>query len=251
MKIIDAHMHLPADMLTLKEKKSIILTEMKRNKVSYGFVISDSAIVSNIGSMEECAELFCNCNMIGVIGGISPLIDYDKQLRLLENYIIAGNISGIKIYSGHEPIYPNDFRLTRIYEIALKHSVPVLFHTGWDMPEYSSPIIVKQIADIYKNINFICCHCCYPNLTECFDILSKCKNVYFDISSLAEGKHFDVRKALEDTIHIMPDRFIFGSDLGCCSQSEHIEFAQSLNISKKEKMLLFYENSENIFGINI
>lgn len=248
MKIIDAHMHLPVNFPSLCEKKNALLAEMKQSGVCHGIVISDSEISSDIGSLEECAELFDGCGEVDVIGGISPFIDYAVQLEALEKYIAGGSIVGIKIYSGHEPVYPSDGRLEPVYETARRYDVPLLFHTGWSAPEYTSPEIIRKAAKAHADVTVVCCHCCYPNLAECFGVLAECPNVYFDISSLAEGGN-SVKAVLENAIHISPDRFIFGSDYGCCGQAEHIGFALSLNISEYERERLMYGNAVKIYGI--
>lgn len=248
MRIIDAHMHLPVNLPSLCEKKNALLAEMNRNGVCRGIVISDSEISSDIGSLEECAELFDGCDEVDVIGGISPFIDYGSKLRVLEKHIANGSLVGIKIYSGHEPIYPNDGRLEPVYEIAQRYAVPVLFHTGWNAPEYTYPEVIRKAAKAYPNIALVCCHCCYPNLAECFGVLAECPNVYFDISSLAEGGK-GVKAVLEGAVHTSPERFIFGSDCGCCDQAEHIGFALSLNISEYERERLMYGNAVKIYGI--
>ena len=139
MDIFDFHMHLPTDFPTTEEKKKALLAEMKRNGVSKGVVISDSAIESEIGSLRECAELFSDTDNIFVVGGISPFFDYEGQLVLLEKFISEKKVSGIKIYCGHEPIYLDDEKLNPVYRIAEEYGVPVLFHSGWDNPQYSSP----------------------------------------------------------------------------------------------------------------
>ena len=90
-------MHLPTGFPTTEEKKKALLSEMKRNGVSKGVVISDSAIESEIGSLCECAELFSDTDNIFVVGGISPFFDYEKQLVLLEKFISEKKVSGIKI----------------------------------------------------------------------------------------------------------------------------------------------------------
>lgn len=252
MKILDAHMHLPVNFSTPAEKKDALLAEMRKNNVGRGIVISDSELTSDIGSMRECAELFEGCPNISAVGGISPYIDYERQLRLLEGCIIRKTVVGIKIFSGHEPIYLNDTILTPIYGLARKYGVPVLFHSGWDNPQYSSPEIIRQTAQAYPDVALVCCHCCYPALSECFGALAEYANVYFDVSSTADDKAVssEIGTALEKAIPVMPDRFIFGSDYACCSQSEHIEFCSRLDISDNEKALLFSENAERIFGLN-
>lgn len=244
-------MHLPTGFPTFEEKRSALLAEMKRNGVSGGAVVSDSALESEIGSMCDCAELFAEVSQIKVVGGISPYFDYEKQLALLEKYILEKKVSGIKIYCGHEAVYLDDERLRPVYRIAEEYGVPVLFHSGWDNAQYSSNEVIKRTAALYRNVKLVCCHCCYPRLSECFEVLAEFKNVYFDLSSTADNSalHSKIKEAVEKAISSMPERIIFGSDYACCNQKEHIDFFMGLNISDEEKRLLFCKNTVKVLGI--
>lgn len=248
MEIFDFHMHLPTNFSTFEEKETALIAEMERNGVSGGVVISDSAIESEIGSLRECAELFAGTDNIFVVGGISSYFNYEGQLVLLEKYISEKKVSGIKIYCGHEAVYLDDERLSPVYSIAEKHGVPVLFHSGWDNAQYSSPEVIKRTAAAYPNVKFVCCHCCYPRLAECFEKLAEFENVYFDLSSTADDPaiYGEVKTAVEKAVRKIPGRIIFGSDFASCSQRTHIDFFTGLDISDNEKNQIFYENALNI-----
>lgn len=250
MNIFDFHMHLPTGFPTFEGKKAALLAEMKRNGVSMGIVISDSEIESSIGSLRECAELFADTDNIFVVGGISPYFEYEKQLALLEKYIADKKVSGIKIYCGHVTIYLDDERLRPVYRIAEEYGVPVLFHSGWDNPQYSSTEVISRAAVLYPNVKFVCCHCCYPKLAECFETLSEFENVYFDLSSTADDPaiYSEIKSAVEKAVRRMPERIIFGSDFASCDQRTHIDFFMKLDISDEEKRRVFYENAVKILN---
>ncbi len=80
--------------------------------------------------------------------------------------------------------------------------------------------------------------------------LFRYRNVYFDTSSIDDDHNIGIISILEKAIHAMPDRFIFGSDYACCSQTEHIAYFQSLDILEREKQMLFFENSERVYGVS-
>lgn len=250
MEIFDFHMHLPADLPTLEEKKAVLLAETERNGVSGGAIISDSTLESGIGSMRGCAELFADVPHIKVVGGISPYFDYGEQLALLKKYISEGKVAGIKIYCGHETIYLDDKRLSPVYRIADEYCVPVLFHSGWDNPQYSSPEVISRTTVLYSNVKFVCCHCCYPRLAECFERLSEFENVYFDLSSTADNPaiYNEIKSAVENAVRRMPERIIFGSDFASCDQRTHIDFFMGLDIPANEKELIFHKNAEKILS---
>ena len=247
--IIDAHLHLPVSPLSPEEKRAALLAEMKANGVSRGVVISDSEPESAIGSLGECAELFADCADIAVVGGISPYFGYTAQLTLADRMLAEGLLSGIKLFCGHEPIYLTDDNLDRVYTLAEKYDVPLLFHSGWDAPQYAAPQIIRQAAQAHPAVKFVCCHCCYPQLGECFRTLADCGNVHFDLSSVAEGNRGEFIPIIEAAVRAMPERVIFGSDFGSCDQAEHLRFARLLNLSPRERELLFRGNAERLYRL--
>ena len=249
--IIDSHLHLPVDFPDISSKGAALINELDRNGVDRGIVIADSELESVIGSVRECAELFKDSSIISVIAGISPFISFFSQLKYCRELLKNGHIIGLKLYTGHEHFYCTDDCVLPVYDLAAEFDVPVLFHSGWDNSEYAAPELLRRLAESRSNNNFVYCHCFYPELDKCFDTLKDCGNVYFDTSSVADNeKHLpDIRKTLEKTISEMPERFIFGSDFGSCSQEVHLRFAESLRLSAKERELFMHGNAERIYKL--
>lgn len=252
-KIIDAHMHLPYHVEGLQNKKEHLLMQLENYGITYGIVISDSLLKSDIGSLTECVELYEDTDRVLVAGGISPLIDYANQLRLLEKYIVERKIVAIKLFCGHEKFYLNDCRLMSVYDIAARYCVPIVFHSGWENAKYAEPDIVQKVSRQYGNINFICCHLNYPKVTECVQELRNCQNVYFDLSSIADDNSIAMKfcELLSQQIHEMPERFLFGSDYESCDIKEHIDFIDKLRISDIEKERIFYSNAKRLYRLDI
>lgn len=63
--IIDAHTHQPVyeGAVLLEEKKEKLLQKLIQNKIAKWIVISDSTLESEIGSMNDCAELFAHTDV--------------------------------------------------------------------------------------------------------------------------------------------------------------------------------------------
>jgi len=247
LKITDAHMHLPVNYQSFPEKRDALLREMQKNGVSRGVIISDSELESSIGSLTDCAALFSGHADIAIIGGISPYIQYETQLKVLKTYLSDGTVVGIKLFCGHEPIFLNDPVLNPVFDLAAKYTAPVLFHTGWDNAQYTAPHIIRETAEKYPAIKLVCCHCCYPALTACFEALLPVPNVFFDISSIADSDPNAFKKTLDRAINKAPERFIFGSDFGSCDQKAHLDFARALQISDRDRSLLMNGNAEHLY----
>ena len=127
--IIDAHVHLPVveGCISLEEKREQLLREMAVNQIDYSIVISDSADKSEIGTLDECVILFEKTDNIYVVGGISPLYEFQTQFGKIKAYLDQKLIVGIKLFPGHEAFYLTDERLKAVYKLAVCYNVPVLF----------------------------------------------------------------------------------------------------------------------------
>ena len=252
--IIDAHIHLPAGeaFQSFAAKKEAVIREMERNNVSKCLVIADSWPDSDIGSTNELVSLFPRKEdtKVFVVAGISPIVHYSDGLKELKNLLEQKSIVGIKLFTGHEEFYLTDERLMPVYEMAEMYSVPVLFHSGWEDVQYSDVDVTIAIAQRYPCVQFVCCHCWYPEIAKCkqlFDLT----NVTFDLSSVADNPRIaemiseDVKKLIET----MQDRVIFGSDSFGCSMSQHISFIKNLMLEKTIEQKVFADNASRIYGI--
>ena len=250
--IIDSHLHLPVDYTDFPSKGTALINELRRNGVDKGIVIADSELESVIGSVRDCAELFKGNDMIKVVAGISPFISFDTQLRLCMELLENGDIIGLKLFTGHESFFCTDEVLSPVYDLAAEFKVPVLFHTGWDNSQYASPAKMKELAKRRPQNRFVYCHCFYPDLQQCFDTLRDCGNVYFDTSSVADDTKIfpQIKKALETAIAAMPERFIFGSDFGSCSQKAHLDFVESLDITPQQRQMFMCGNALRVYNIS-
>ncbi|MBP0974905.1 MAG: amidohydrolase family protein [Oscillospiraceae bacterium] len=97
---------------------------------------------------------------------------------------------------------------------------------------------------------FVYCHCFYPEAAQCFDTLTDCENVYFDISSVADDpeKLPQIKLAAEAAIRRIPERILFGSDFGSCSQRAHLDFAAALDITAPARARLMYQNACRLYA---
>ena len=249
--IIDAHMHLTVESDGMENKKAALLRSMEADGADKGIIIADSTLESTIGSNEQCIELFEDDDRIRVVAGISPFIEYESRLALLDGWLRDKKAVGVKIFCGHEPVHIDSPSLEPVYAMAAEYGVPVLFHSGWDNPQYAAPEYVLGAAAAHPDVTLICCHCFYPEIEYCFDTLKSTPNVMFDVSSLADSPEYldGFRPVLEDYINMMPERFIFGSDYNCCSRRAHIDFFASLRIGSRARDMFFCGSAGRVYGI--
>ena len=250
--IIDAHVHLPIveGCISLEQKREQLLREMVVNQIDYSIVISDSADKSEIGTLNECAILFEKTDNIYVVGGISPFYEFQTQLRKIKAYLEQKLIVGIKLFPGHEAFYLTDERLKTVYELAVHYNVPVLFHSGWDNCKYGDVSLAIEIAKCYPALKLVCCHCFYPEIEKCKQLIPF-QNVFFDISSIADDseKIPIISNWIKEVISAAPTRVLYGSDYSCCNQQKHMEFVKGLELGKDIEDMLFWRNAKYVYQL--
>jgi predicted TIM-barrel fold metal-dependent hydrolase len=131
--IIDYHQHLPSlkKEKTLEKSKRKLARELCRNKVDYAILIPDNTPKSEIGSLDEVLQLVKDDENLYVMGTIDiQKRDYVHKTQKLDRLFQAGSIVAVKIFLGHDAIYPTDKRLLPVYELCLRHDLPIVIHTG-------------------------------------------------------------------------------------------------------------------------
>jgi hypothetical protein len=254
--ILDAHVHLPCyddTLITLEDKKVRLLEDLSKAGVDSAIVIADSELSSPFGTPQECVELFANTSNIFVIGGISPLIDYENRLSQIEGFLKDEMIVGCKLYPGHEAFYMDDERLGSIMRLCEKYNVPLCVHTGWDNAQYNHPNYFASIANEHPDLQIVICHLYWPEIDLCYNTTAAYPNIYYDISSLAYNKNFieKTRASLNNIVQRNADRIIFGTDYGDCSIEDHIYLVNSLDIDNYAKQRILYNNAVKLYKLKI
>lgn len=262
--IIDSHLHLlpVKDFSNFNENKKKLFLEMDKNRIDYAIVIPDNVPGSKIGDLDTLLELMKDEKRIFLVGTINLDFDIKKQIEKLEKLFIKEKIKGVKIFPGHDPIYPNDKRLFPLYRICIKYNLPLVIHTGINSNDsacskYNDPEYIVAIAKKFPSLKIIIAHYFWPKVEYCYKITRGYNNIYFDTSALADeevllktGKE-NIKKVLEQSIKYNYKSVLFGSDYSMCSIKEHIKLINSLKITKKERERVLYKNANEIFRLNV
>ncbi|HQG57499.1 MAG TPA: amidohydrolase family protein [Candidatus Dojkabacteria bacterium] len=264
MNIIDTHLHLPVlEQRDLLKAKSILEKELKKLNVMAGIIIPDNIPNSSIGDVEEVVELCSKDNNLFVMGTVDILSkDYVDRIKLLKEYAKNGTIKAIKIFPGHDPIYPIDAKLIPVYKICVKFDIPIVIHTGWnsghpEVAKYNDPKYIVEIAKIYSNLNIVIAHYFWPEVEYCYDLTSDIPNIYYDTSGLGDDEVITetglekIKDVIIKTVHKKPYSFVFGTDYAMCDIEKHINLINCLNLTSQEKANIFSKNAISLFKIKV
>jgi len=166
-----------------------------------------------------------------------------------------------EVLSQYYGISPSDTVLYPFYNLAQKYNLPVGIHTGLAGPNHGSPnfkitlgnpLLLEPLLIKFPNLKVWIMHSGGPYLQETIAILSMYRNVYTDISALANpyiipSAQFSATiKSLIDAG--FEDRLMFGSDNGNIRQAiSSVNALIFLSDSQKEK--IFYKNAEIFFHV--
>jgi uncharacterized protein len=264
--IIDAHLHLPPTNknLCFRKSKEKLLSQMNKNKISYAILIPDNLENSKMGDLDKCLDLIKNEKKLFLLGTIDVRIHSKKWVTKLNSLFKKRKIKGIKIFPGHDPIYPTDKRLISVYRLCKKYNYPIVIHTGENsktsrLGKYNDPKHIVKIAKKFPKLKILICHYFNPKIKYCHDMTKNYKNIYFDSSALAHPEVLEMsgektlKKYIKKTIIERPGKFLFGTDYACegCNMKDHINLITSLGLTKKQEDEVFYKNAIKLFRLNI
>ena len=247
-----------------KEARRILIKDLKKNNIDYAIVIPDNVPDDKgaIPGLDTTLNLLKNNKRFFIAGTISILRKEEKILKKLDNLFKTKKIVAMKIFPGHDPIYPTDKRLIPVYKLCIKHNLPIIVHTGGssndsDAAKYNDPKYIIKIARRYPELKIVIAHYFWPKVEYCYKLTRGHKNIYFDTSALADKEVVEetgagkIKKILEKTIRDNPESVLFGTDYACCEIKDHIKLINSLNISKEEKEKIFWKNAVKLFKLDI
>jgi hypothetical protein len=259
--IIDCHRHLSIteENKTYEDAAKALLLDMKQNGVSKSVIIADNVEESGTADIETLIRIFDDHKEISLIGAINPFDQPEDKLAKIEKLILEKKIIGLKLYNGHDKIYPTDQRCFSTYELCNKHSIPVMMHTGAnsgdsEAAKFNDPKMIVEIANKFPHLKIIISHYFWPRLEYCYETTKDIPNIFFDTSALADHEVIDesggvqkVKDILKKTIHDRNDRVLFGTDYGMCKTKDHIDLINSLEITDDLKDRIFSKNFLDLY----
>jgi predicted TIM-barrel fold metal-dependent hydrolase len=262
--IIDSHLHLPAlrKGATLADSRKQLLQELEKNNVDYAILIPDNTPASEIGSLDQVLHIVEHDENLFVMGTIDIQRDKEPHIRKLDLLFRTRRIVAVKIFPGHDPIYPTDKRLFPVYELCTKYDLPIVIHTGADSryPEpakYNDPKHIVKVASRFPRLKIVIAHYFWPRVEYCHELTKSYANIHFDTSGLADDEVVEetgldrIKKVLTLTVEQRPFNVVFGTDYAMCSIRKHIELIESLRISRQAKDRIFSDNAIRLFHLSV
>ncbi|MBA4065909.1 MAG: amidohydrolase [Isosphaera sp.] len=202
-----------------------------------------------------------------VIGVADPTRTGDDHFRRVDELLAAGTVVALKGYLGYlhyEPAHPN---YRRYYELAARHKIPVMFHTGDTYSpraklRFAHPLGVDEVAVDHPDCRFVLCHVGNPWTTDAAEVIYKNMNVWADLSGLLVGTDEvfaseDGREAAAEVGHAVarairyserPNRFVYGTDWPLAPMAAYRDFVRDA-VPPEYHDMVFEENARVLFRV--
>ncbi|MGC8765560.1 MAG: amidohydrolase family protein [Brevinematia bacterium] len=181
-------------------------------------------------------------------GAIHPELSSSEQKDEIE-FLALNGIKGIKLHPEYQNFYPDDPKLTELYELCSKHNLFLFFHAGKDISfktVHGTPKRFAEVAKI-KNIKLILAHMgSYKMWDDVEQYLTGLTNVYFDTSYCEELENIHMKQII--LVH-SPYHILFGSDFPWERAINMIKKIKSLELGFSIEELIFYKNAKWLFDI--
>lgn len=156
-------------------------------------------------------------------------------------------LHGVKLHPDFQRFYIDDPAAFPIYEACSAAGLPILFHTGDDRYDWSSPTRMAAIAQRYPDLICIAAHFGGYNHWQDVERYKDLSNIWFDTSSTLFKLPKD--RALELLDILGTHRFMFGTDFPMWDHAEELERFLSLGLTEEVRDNILYRNFQRLFGV--
>jgi predicted TIM-barrel fold metal-dependent hydrolase len=201
------------------------------------------------------------------IGVADPNRTDSEDLRRVDAALASKQVRALKGYLGYLHHGPDAAGYRPYYELAARHGVPVVFHTGDTYSpraklRFAQPLLVDEVAVDHADVRFVLAHVGNPWLTEAAEVVYKNVNVWADLSGLTVGDAVSFgaqerQELIQDAVAAVrrafryaerPNRFLYGSDWPLAPMTAYRDFIRAA-VPEAFHGLVFEDNARNLFHI--
>lgn len=178
-----------------------------------------------------------------VFGSVHP--DYEDvkgEIQRVKNH----GLKGFKFHPDFQQFNIDDDKALHMYE-QIGKEYPIVLHVGDKNLDYSNPIRLSRVLDIFPEHKFVAAHMGGYSMwdNEVSSLVGR--NVWFDTSSTM----WEVSpQKMADMIYAHgADKVLFGTDYPAISLKKEAEKIDSLQLTEEDKEKIFYKNAAMLLGL--
>ena len=261
MKIIDFHTHVYPDAIAAKAADSVRVFYGLGNDAMNGTVATLLEKGSEVGTtqyvilpvaMRPDRTRHINDFILDTLQKHPEFLGFGTVHAAMENlteeveYICQKGLRGIKMHPDSQVFSIDDPRLFPMYE-QIQGKLPVLFHMGDHRFDYSHPVRLKHLLELFPDLQVIAAHFGgYELYEEAYGLL-KDTDCFFDVSS---SLMFMQPGEAERYINLYgAERFVYGSDYPMWNPVEEMERFMKLKLRDDQREQIFHKTAEHLLNI--
>lgn len=261
MEIIDIHTHIYPNKIAQKATDSIrdfylldgsnmdgtvemLLERGKQAGISRYVVLPVSNAPNRVRSINEflLEQTRLHDNFIGFGTVHADMENISEEV----DWILSNGLKGIKMHPDSQRFPIDDLRLFPVYD-AIQGKIPVLLHMGDQRYNYSHPVRLRRILDIFPNLEVIAAHFGGYSMFHTARELLWDTDCVFDISS---AMMFMERGEAERYIHCYgAERMAYGTDYPLWDPVKEVRRFQQLNLTAREFDQIAHKTAERILKL--
>lgn len=204
--------------------------------VTYSVATNPSQVISiNNFIAEKCkkySDLF-----IGY-GTLHPYMDnFNEEI----DRITSLGLKGLKFHPDFQEFDIDDARAIKIYKVAAKLNLPIVFHMGDKTKKFSQPIKLRRVIDEIPDLTVIAAHFGGYSAWESSKQYLVGQNIYMDTSSSLFI--LPPEEATEIIRMHGYEKVFFGTDFPMWDHIEELAMFSKLPLSDIEKSAILYDNA--------
>lgn len=203
---------------------------------------------------------------------VIPFVTMDPRRKNAKDFVKKGfeehGAKGLKLHPG-AGFNPESKETLALVEIAARHAMPVLIHTGPSVPptssKYCDPMYLDEILLRFPEVNVIAAHMAYGYRDILFSLGMNRPNLFTDIAAwqtTARDRWHDFAETVKHAVaHFGPERVLFGTDnpylWPVLTEPKYVEAVRDLavkapehtRITEKDVQMILGENAKNLLKL--
>jgi hypothetical protein len=203
---------------------------------------------------------------------VIPFVTMDPRRKNAKDFVNKSfeehGARGLKLHPG-AGFNPESKETLALVEIAARHAMPVLIHTGPSIPptssKYCDPMYLDEILLRFPEVNVIAAHMAYGYRDILFSLGMNRPNLFTDIAAwqtTARDRWHDFAETVKHAVdHFGPERVLFGTDnpylWPVLTEPKYVEAVRDLavkapehtRISEKDVQMILGENAKNLLKL--
>lgn len=260
-EIMDFHAHIYPDKIAEKATQNVghfygipmdnvgnvntLLAVGRRAGVSRFVVHSVATTPEQVSSINTFLASQCreHGELIG-FGAFHPDLTGEQAQQAVEQIERLG-LRGVKLHPDFQKFDIDDRKMYPFYEMVAGR-LPILFHTGDDRYDFSSPTRLARVLADFPTLTAVAAHFGgYRRWEEAEAVLPKGR-VYVDTcSSIA---FLGVKRAEQLIRHYGADHVLFGTDFPMWNAKDELAYLEEMDLSQEERLLILSQNAKRLTG---